>query len=525
MATGQTLEGSVIVDDHFSFFEDIREQSMLITSTPFKQSNLLKIDEELVWKGPYESLKLFVKSDLGIDGQWKSTGGEVKKFTSKSYTLKWYGKTKQKLVVIQDDENESLQEKLVKSATLGNFKGHDVGQRSETIGNKNMLEGVQKSTSLSNDDKNNFLDIRKAFDSIDHNILLHKLKDQFGISDIELRWFESYLNNREQVCIVNNSMSSSKRIVSGVPQGSILGPLLFLLYINDLPECLQKTTPYLYADDTQICCSSNSLIELTENLNHDLSRIGDWLSRNKLQHHPTKTKIMFIGSKHHINSTTFDHPVMLNNQRIPRVHSFTCLGLDLDENLNWNPHIQAICKKVGAGLGTLRRIKPFVPITTLQTIYRALIQPYFDYCSPIWGVCDQKLKDKLQKFQNRAARIIVGASYEIRSADVLQSLAWDNLETRRRTTKAILMFKVLKDYIGPTLKESLIRRNHMQTNYDLRNSHTDLALPKPKREFLKKSFKYSGAKLWNSLSIDTKLAESMHLFKSHLKLNSNTIYI
>jgi hypothetical protein len=153
MASGQILEGSVIVDDHFSFFEDIQEQSSLITSTPFKQSNLLKIDEELVWKGPYESLKLFVKSDLGIDGQWKSTGGEVKKFTSKSYTLKWHGKTKQKLVVIQDDENESLQEKLVKSAMLGNFKGHYVGQRSETIGNKNTLEGVQKSTLSSNDDK------------------------------------------------------------------------------------------------------------------------------------------------------------------------------------------------------------------------------------------------------------------------------------------------------------------------------------------------------------------------------------
>ncbi|CAB4044793.1 Hypothetical predicted protein [Paramuricea clavata] len=131
----------------------ISANGVMITSTPFKQSNLLKIDEELVWKGKYESLKLFVKSDLGIDGQWKSTGGEVKKFTSKSYTLKWHGKTKQKLVVIQDDENESLQEKLVKSATSGNFKGHDVGQRSETIGNKNTLEGVQKSTSLSNDDK------------------------------------------------------------------------------------------------------------------------------------------------------------------------------------------------------------------------------------------------------------------------------------------------------------------------------------------------------------------------------------
>ena len=155
MATSQTLEGSVIIHDHFSFSQDIQlEQSMLTTSTPFKQPDLVKIDEELVWNGPYESLKLFVQSDLGIDGQWKSTGGEVKKFTTKSYTLRWYGKTKQKLVIIQDDENESLQEKLVKFATLGNLKGRDVGQRSEAIGNKNMVEGVQKSTSLLNDDKN-----------------------------------------------------------------------------------------------------------------------------------------------------------------------------------------------------------------------------------------------------------------------------------------------------------------------------------------------------------------------------------
>ncbi len=221
---------------------------------------------------------------------------------------------------------------IIRDVLLNGIDGTEI--RREVLGTKDILQKA----------------VNDVIDSV------YRYIDQFGISDIELRWFESYLNNREQVCIVNNLMSSSKRIVSGVPQGSILGSLLFLLYINDLPDCLRKTSPYLYADDTQICCSSNSMIELTENLNHDLSRIGDWLSRNKLQHHPTKTKIMFIGSKHHINSTTFDHPVMLNNQRIPRVHSFTCLGLDLDENLNWNSHIQAICKKVGAGLGTLRRI-------------------------------------------------------------------------------------------------------------------------------------------------------------------------
>ena len=117
-----------------------------------------------------------------------------------------------------------------------------------------------------------FLDIRKAFDSIDHTILLQKMNDQFGIKNVELDWFKSYLTNREQACIVNGAMSSPKTIVCGVPQGSILGPLLFLLYINDLPECLEKTSPHLYADDTQISTSAKTIEELTENLNNDLKK-------------------------------------------------------------------------------------------------------------------------------------------------------------------------------------------------------------------------------------------------------------
>ncbi|CAB4005959.1 Hypothetical predicted protein, partial [Paramuricea clavata] len=188
MASGQTLEGSVIVDDYFSFFEDIQEQN-----------------EELVWKGPYESLKLFVKSDLGIDGQWKSTGGEVKKFTSKSYTLKWHGKTKQKLVVIQDDENETLQEKLVKSATLGNFKVYDVGQRSETIGNKNTLEGVQKSTLLSNDDKDK--DKNKA----ENQTVAVNFPTEVPLAENDLKFTNS-------VCCCREVVSQFKRIEGDIQQ-------------------------------------------------------------------------------------------------------------------------------------------------------------------------------------------------------------------------------------------------------------------------------------------------------------------
>ena len=116
------------------------------------------------------------------------------------------------------------------------------------------------------------------------------MKTQLGLTSIELGWFESYLMNREQVCNIIGQSSSPKKIITGVPQGSILGPLLFLLYINDLPECLSKTTPCLYADDTQIFASSTVYADLIEKLNSDLNQISKWLAINKLQHHPTKNE-------------------------------------------------------------------------------------------------------------------------------------------------------------------------------------------------------------------------------------------
>ena len=366
-----------------------------------------------------------------------------------------------------------------------------------------------------------FLDIRKAFDSINHDILLRKMEEQFGVSNVELKWFESYISNREQTCLVNGTMSTAKKLVCGVPQGSILGPLLFLLYINDLPDSLHDTIPCLYADDTQIFTSAKDPAELTSKLNSDLNNINHWLISNKLQHHSSKTKLMYVASKHNLNKINGDTPVMLNGQPIPRIHSIPCLGVTLDETLSWEEHIEAICKKVGAGIGMLKRIKPFVPAQMLQPIYSAMIQPYFDYCSPLWHTCNKTLKDKLQKYQNRAARIIAGASYEIRSADVLQTLKWENLESRRVITKATLMYKILNDHSAQNLKELLTRRNSLQTAYDLRNSQNDLALPKPRCEFLKKSFKYSGSKLWNNLSPEAKEAQSICSFKNLIRLTNN----
>ena len=222
-----------------------------------------------------------------------------------------------------------------------------------------------------------FIDIRKAFDSIDHEILLEKLA-YYGVSQIEYTWFQSYLANRQQQCQVNGFISGKKEIICGVPQGSILGPLLFLIYINDLPNCLRNTTPCLYADDTQVFAASYDFDELANDIKIDLENVTIWLNVNKLQSHPSKTKLMIIGSKQNLTNKIgdLDPSIFMNNNPVSSVVSNKCLGVDLDDSLTFHTYIEKICKKNCAGIGVLRRIKPFVPQASLVTLYTALVQPY-----------------------------------------------------------------------------------------------------------------------------------------------------
>ena len=181
------------------------------------------------------------------------------------------------------------------------------------------------------------------------------------------------MNNRSQQCLVNGQLSSPKTITCGVPQGSILGPLLFLLYINDIPDSLSHSTPSLYADDTEICASSRNYADLVAKVNIDLENTHKWMLKNKLQIHPTKSKYMIIGSSYNLKNKVSSDPVLINNVAIPKINKYTCLGVTMDERLSWEKHTDSICSKVSAGIGAMRRVKSFVPLPTLKMLYNAII--------------------------------------------------------------------------------------------------------------------------------------------------------
>ena len=241
-----------------------------------------------------------------------------------------------------------------------------------------------------------FLDLKKAFDCVDHNILTTKM-DYYGTRGRDLAWFESYLTNRIQICKVYLITSNERMVKCGIPEGSNLGPLLFLLYINDLPNCLSLSSASMFADDTNISTQGKTDNEIQERLNTDLENVHQWLTSNKLTFNKKKTEYMIVGSRQRISNILTDPIVKLGDSTIKRVNKSKTLGVIVDEHLSWNDQIQSIVSKSSKGIGMIRSIKKFVPQSTLLKIYNDIVLSHFDYCSLVWDNCSDYLLNKLQK--------------------------------------------------------------------------------------------------------------------------------
>ena len=224
---------------------------------------------------------------------------------------------------------------------------------------------------------------------------------------------------------------------------------------------------------------------------------------------------MIIGSRQRLNAQCEEIDISIDDRTIKRVDHIKSLGLTIDAQLSWSKHVDEISKKVSSAIGALKRVRPFIPTDVAVQIYNALILPHFDYCSPVWDGLSGCLSDKLQKLQNRAARVITQSPFDTSSNLLLTMLKWEKLSLRRKKQKALIMYKTLNE-LAPDYLQCLFTQRHVN-DYNLRNLEGKLSLPKPNTNYLKRSFCYSGACLWNNLPQELKSVCSIGQFKRGIK--------
>ena len=365
-----------------------------------------------------------------------------------------------------------------------------------------------------------FIDLKKAFDTVDHDILIAKLR-LYGVEGMELDWFISYLSNRKQCCKVNGNISKIQDIKCGVPQGSCLGPLLFLIYINDLPFALHRTKVTMYADDTSISYSSKSISDLSNAINLDLQDLSAWLQGNKLSLNVAKTQSMILGTAPNLKkldySDSTNFPLFeINEEKIESTCKIKYLGVQIDPFLNWKEQINVAIGKISRGIGMLKYSKKYLSLETIQRMYFSIVDPHFRYCCSVWGCAGDTTLKKLQKLQNRAARVVTNSPFDKSSLPLISQLGWLTIKEMIDFETASIVYKSLNG-LAPPYMQSMFHKLSDSCNRNLRNTSTDLRIPLCKTSNGQRSFSYRGVTVWNLLSYEIKTAPSLATFKMRLK--------
>ena len=344
-------------------------------------------------------------------------------------------------------------------------------------------------------------DFSKAFDLVDHTILLEKLKS-LGCSNITINWFKSYLSGKKQAVYDDKrNVSTWCDILSGVPQGSNLGPSLFSVMINDICKVLVHSKYLLYADDFQIYIHGHAdqLPRLIAMLTRDVRAVNDWAKANGLVLNAQKTKCMLIGSRHY----TRLHPInslpdiVVDGVRISWVKSAKNLGVIIDDNLSWNEHINSTVNKIWNILRQLKFNDKFLDRGLRRELVGSLVFPIIDYCCAVFTDLDDNLNSQLQRALNSCVRFIYKLRYDTHISPFLNELGWLNIQNRRKYFVAIQTYKLL--YLKSPDYLRNIYRAIPDRQYHLRPRNATLLVPFCRTQFYKQSFNVTSTNLWNEL--------------------------
>ena len=356
-----------------------------------------------------------------------------------------------------------------------------------------------------------FLDLSKAFDTVCHSILLNKLS-HYGIRGKALDWFKSYLTNRSQFVQINNSKSHVKSISSGVPQGSVLGPLLFLIYVNDMYLSCKHSQVVHFADDTTCFDSNSNLENLSAHINADLNNLYLWLNSNRLSLNILKTNFMIFGNKQKINAFQFN--ICISNQKLSNSECAKFLGVFIDADLNFKYHVDHVVGKINSVCGVIWKYSRIVPRRVLKQVYFSLAYSYLSYGVVVFGRSSLGTVNKLQRIQDKLIKRIHGSS----SQEIYCINGIFNFK------QIYNFFTILKFYreINSTNTESYFKTRI----FDLQRTHSYptrfranncLVTPQYLKNKCFSSFLYNSIKVWNSLPLEVREIRDFDKFKRKYK--------
>lgn len=355
-----------------------------------------------------------------------------------------------------------------------------------------------------------FIDFKRAFETINRDLLIVKLR-KYGIIDNANKWLVSYLTDRYQQTKIGDIISSKKVVKLGVPQGTVLGPLLFILYVNNIVSCLdQNTIINLFADDTAITVYGDGIEEVLVKMQVELKKLEKWLLSNSLIVNTQKTKVMLFNKSDVQNINN----LQLFGEDLQYVNECKYLGLIIDNELKFNKHASYVIDKVNKKINYFRRISNNLSMYSRVTVYKTIIAPHFEYCPTIMLYLNETEKSTLQKLQNRAIRIILKVNHYARISDMLDCLQFMNINQRMIYHNLLFIFKMVHKMLPKYMCDKITFVSDIH-NYNTRNANNIFVLTAKKSRTLNSLF-YKGLILYNSLPAHLKDINNVNIFKRNI---------